>query len=56
MPRLESSLCACRRKTGWRGFPATVSANGASRVNDQFRVCFVWRDGAARDVEIVDYH
>ena len=26
------------------------------RVNDQFRVCFAWRDGAAWDVEIVDYH
>ncbi len=26
------------------------------RVNDQFRLCFVWRDGAAQDVEIVDYH
>lgn len=26
------------------------------RVNDQFRVCFVWRDGHAADVEIVDYH
>ncbi len=26
------------------------------RVNDQFRVRFVWRDGAAWDVEIVDYH
>ena len=26
------------------------------RVNDQFRVCLVWRDGAAWDVEIVDYH
>jgi proteic killer suppression protein len=25
------------------------------RVNDPFRVCFVWRDGAAWDVEIVDY-
>lgn len=25
------------------------------RINDQFRVCFVWRDGAAWDVEIVDY-
>ena len=25
------------------------------RVNDQFRVCLVWRDGAAWDVEIVDY-
>ena len=26
------------------------------QVNDQFRVCFVWRDGNAHDVEIVDYH
>lgn len=26
------------------------------RVNDQFRICFAWRDGAAYDVEIVDYH
>jgi len=26
------------------------------RVNDQYRICFVWKDGDARDVEIVDYH
>jgi toxin HigB-1 len=26
------------------------------RVNDQFRVCFRWRDTGAEDVEIVDYH
>ncbi len=26
------------------------------RVNDQWRVCFVWTEGAAREVEIVDYH
>ena len=26
------------------------------RVNDQWRVCFVWRDGGAHRVEIVDYH
>jgi proteic killer suppression protein len=26
------------------------------RVNDQWRVCFRWRDGEADDVEIVDYH
>ena len=25
-------------------------------INDQFRICFVWRDGNAYDVEIVDYH
>lgn len=26
------------------------------RINDQFRVCFVWKDGDAFDVEITDYH
>ncbi len=26
------------------------------RINDQYRVCFTWRDGGADDVEIVDYH
>ena len=26
------------------------------RINDQWRICFVWRDGNAYDVEIVDYH
>jgi proteic killer suppression protein len=26
------------------------------RVNDQWRICFVWTSGEARDVEIVDYH
>jgi proteic killer suppression protein len=26
------------------------------RVNDQWRICFTWRDGAAEQVEIVDYH
>jgi proteic killer suppression protein len=26
------------------------------RVNQQWRVCFVWRSGHAFDVEIVDYH
>lgn len=26
------------------------------RINDQYRVCFEWREGHAYDVEIVDYH
>ena len=26
------------------------------RINDQWRICFVWRDGDAFEVEIVDYH
>jgi proteic killer suppression protein len=26
------------------------------RINNQWRICFVWQDGAAWNVEIVDYH
>lgn len=26
------------------------------RINDQYRICFRWRDGDAFEVEIVDYH
>ncbi len=26
------------------------------RINDQWRVCFVWSEGNAHQVEIVDYH
>ncbi len=26
------------------------------RINRQWRICFVWRDREAHDVEIVDYH
>jgi proteic killer suppression protein len=26
------------------------------RINSQWRVCFVWHDGGAENVEIVDYH
>jgi len=36
-----------------------VGARGGQycvRVNDQWRICFVWREGDAHDVEMVDYH
>lgn len=26
------------------------------RINDQWRICFRWRNGGPWDVEIVDYH
>ncbi len=26
------------------------------RINDQFRICFTWKDGYADDVEVTDYH
>jgi len=26
------------------------------RINDQYRICFEWRDHDAYDVEVTDYH
>ena len=26
------------------------------RINNQWRICFAWKDGVATDVEITDYH
>ena len=26
------------------------------RINDQWRICFMWQNGHAEQVEIVDYH
>jgi toxin HigB-1 len=26
------------------------------RINNQYRICFVWRDHNAYDVEVIDYH
>ena len=48
----------------WRQFQETASRLWAGnrkgqysiRINDQWRICFRWQEGAAEDVEIVDYH
>ena len=32
------------------------SGQHSIRINDQWRICFEWREGDAFDVEIVDYH
>lgn len=26
------------------------------RINSQWRLCFIWKDGGVEDVELVDYH
>ncbi len=26
------------------------------KINDQYRICFIWNDGNAYEVEITDYH
>jgi proteic killer suppression protein len=32
------------------------SGQHSIRINDQWRICFVWKGGDALEVEIVDYH
>ncbi|MBP8980689.1 MAG: type II toxin-antitoxin system RelE/ParE family toxin [Syntrophobacterales bacterium] len=32
------------------------SGQHSIRINDQWRICFIWDEGDVRDVEIVDYH
>jgi proteic killer suppression protein len=32
------------------------SGQHSLRINDQWRICFEWRDGHAWNVEIADYH
>ena len=32
------------------------SGQHSIRINNQWRICFIWRDGGAESVEIVDYH
>jgi proteic killer suppression protein len=31
-------------------------AQRSIRINDQYRICFVWKPGGAHGAEIVDYH
>jgi proteic killer suppression protein len=32
------------------------SGQHSVRINNQWRICFIWKNGDAHDVEIVDYH
>jgi proteic killer suppression protein len=32
------------------------SGQHSIRINDQFRICFIWMDDGAHEVEITDYH
>jgi len=32
------------------------SGQHSIRINDQFRLCFRWKNGDAQEVEVVDYH
>ena len=45
-----------RRQTGWKRFPVIAEASTRIRINDQWRVCFIWTKEGPENVEIVDYH
>jgi toxin HigB-1 len=48
------TICAwCNRLEALRG---DRQGQRSIRINDQWRICFVWKDGEAWDVEIADYH
>lgn len=52
------SLDDLRVPPGNRLEPLSGSRKGqhSIRINDQWRICFVWREGDAYEVEITDYH
>ncbi|MGA9968370.1 MAG: type II toxin-antitoxin system RelE/ParE family toxin [Terriglobales bacterium] len=45
-----------RLEIAWKACTETERGQYSIRINDQWRVCFIWREGNAYDVEIVDYH
>ncbi|MDH3924918.1 MAG: type II toxin-antitoxin system RelE/ParE family toxin, partial [Xanthomonadales bacterium] len=55
----ELSFQRNRKNLEWNSFEALRgkrSGQHSIRINDQWRICFVWMDGDAENVEIVDYH
>ena len=42
--------------TGSRHLPADRKGQHSIRINDQWRICFLWKDRDAFNVAIVDYH
>ena len=43
----------CHRLKALRGDPA---GQYSIRVNDQWRVCFLWTERGAMEIEVTDYH
>ncbi len=40
----------------WEALKGARDGQHSIRINDQWRICFVWRDAHAHHVEIVDCH
>jgi len=45
-----------RRAIVWNCWRAIEKGQHSIRINDQFRVCFVWTTEGPVEVEIADYH
>jgi proteic killer suppression protein len=62
--RKLAQLNAAQRLDDLRAFPGNQlealsgdrRGQHSIRINDQYRICFVWKDGDALQVEVVDYH
>jgi len=57
MLQAATQLVALKAPPGNQLEPLKGSRRGqhSIRINDQWRICFVWKDDGAHDVEIVDY-
>ena len=55
MPREVWKIFEFHQAIGEGDWPETVVVHSV-RVDAQWRICFVWRDGGAEDVELIDYH
>ena len=58
MVEAATQLNDLRKPPGNKLHPLESDRKGqhAIWINDQYRVCFEWKDGHAHDVEITDYH
>jgi len=56
MPQRRSRFWHPRPEISWKRCTGDRKGQHSIRVNQQWRICFVWKDGHAYDVEIVDYH
>lgn len=52
----SSPICECRLGNRLERLSGDRKEQHSIRINDQWRICFRWKDGDALDVEIVDYH
>jgi proteic killer suppression protein len=56
MPRWQLRTSTFHRAIGLKGLRGNREGQHSIRVNNPYRIRFIWRDGNAREVEIVDYH